>query len=382
MTSSTERAKVLRIGSISDIHLGHRRTSTEHIITNLNDHFCNTKMLSSLDLVVLVGDVFDDLLSFSDADGQLVMSWIARLIRLCHKNKVVLRVLEGTPSHDRAQSANFNTIRSILLQECHDLDYKYVDTLCVETIDSLGIDVLYVPDEWQHDTSDTLSDVRDLIRQKGLTRVDYAFMHGMFGYQAPEVSKTNIKHSEDDYLALVKRLIFIGHVHKRSQYDRICAQGSFDRLSHGEEEPKGFYRATVEEDGAYTLDFIENKGAKTYLTLRCYNENIEDTLRYISKNVIGLRDDSYVRIETNKDHPISSALETLKKINMMLNWSFLYKEEKAEKEEKPLLVDDERFEPIIINTQTITNLIEQRLIVSGIDSDVFKNSMSKLKELI
>ena len=91
----------LRVGVASDIHLGHARNKAEFIIANLNHCFSNDAYFSTVDLVVLAGDVFDNGMPLSSEDVSHIDMWVAKLLRLCHKHKVMLRVLEGTPSHDR-----------------------------------------------------------------------------------------------------------------------------------------------------------------------------------------------------------------------------------------------------------------------------------------
>ena len=53
--------KHFNILSISDIHLGNKRTPTEHIIKNLNKYVSNKNVLSNIDLCIIGGDLFDSL---------------------------------------------------------------------------------------------------------------------------------------------------------------------------------------------------------------------------------------------------------------------------------------------------------------------------------
>ena len=83
----------LNILSLSDIHLGHKRTHTEYIVNNLNKYISNDETLSNIDLLFLVGDVFDTQLNLSSPDVSIIDYWVAKLLRLCNKHKVCVRVL-------------------------------------------------------------------------------------------------------------------------------------------------------------------------------------------------------------------------------------------------------------------------------------------------
>jgi DNA repair exonuclease SbcCD nuclease subunit len=254
----------INIAVVSDIHLGHPRTSTFHIVANLRNAFPDNEETAQLDLIFLAGDVFDRLLTLPQEEVDEIQAWINELLALCAKHNILLRVLEGTPSHDWKQSRQFVNLNSdpeALAQ------LKYVETLSIETIDELGgLTVLYVPDEWNHDATDTWLQVQELLKKHGLDKVDVACMHGAFDYQLPIESIKN--HNSAWYQSIVNHYIVIGHVHIRTTHGKILAQGSFDRLSHGEEAPKGHYRFSIAPEGNKHW-FVENKGAKLYLTVDC-----------------------------------------------------------------------------------------------------------------
>jgi UDP-2,3-diacylglucosamine pyrophosphatase LpxH len=98
----------LNVASISDIHLGAKRTPTRHILQNLRLAFPDNEETGALDLICLVGDVFDTLLSLNHEDLVEIKIWIAEFLRLCVKHGIKLYILEGTPSHDWWQSHSFS----------------------------------------------------------------------------------------------------------------------------------------------------------------------------------------------------------------------------------------------------------------------------------
>lgn len=371
--------KALRIASISDIHLGHPKTTTEFIIANLNKYLNNDEFLSNLDILFFAGDVFDNLLNFNDEVITHIKIWIVSLIRKCHRYNVTVRILEGTPSHDRGQSIHFNTL-NLVLQESR-IDLTYIDTLSIEYLPKWNIHVLYVPDEWNHDTETTLNEVKALLESKGIESVDFAIMHGMFSYQLPEITKQHVKHNEKEYLKLVKELIFIGHVHKPSNHERIYVQGSFDRLCHGEEENKGFYYVKVNGHQDYEVTFIVNKDAKQYKTFRCYYEDLEESFNYISRKIKNIPIDSFIRIETKFNLPIANALDLLRRKYPQFVWTIQIKDKEL-LINKHVIPEEEVFVPINITPNTILNLVKDRVNKLHLEPDVSDLLYKNLNEVI
>jgi hypothetical protein len=151
MTSSfnfkgTKSPNILKILETADIHLGHQRTPSESTLEAL-DRVINPKTLKDLDVLLIAGDFFDHLLQFPDDRVLKIEAWVCQLLLLCKKFDVVLRVLEGTGSHDCKQSRIFVNLNS---SAAINADVKYVDKISVEVIERFGISVLYVPDNQGH----------------------------------------------------------------------------------------------------------------------------------------------------------------------------------------------------------------------------------------
>jgi predicted MPP superfamily phosphohydrolase len=373
--------KELRISVISDIHLGGRKNTAEMIIANLNKHFSCESHFSKIDLVVLAGDVFDEALTLASEHVAHIDAWVARVLRLCHKYSVVIRVLEGTPSHDRGQSERFAIINDIHDKHGLGVDLKYVKTLSIEYMDMFDINVLYVPDEWNHCTDKTLEEVKELMAIKGLQQVDFAIMHGNFHYQLPAHIKGIPRHSEEEYTALVKYLIFIGHIHLHSRLGKIVAQGSFDRLAHGEEGPKGFVSATIQPNGDHTLTFIENVGARKYITVKCRHTEVEDTIRSLDRAVKKLPAGSCVRIEADYLNPILGSVETMKLRWPLLVWSVLPKGKQDKEEDTPATSEEYVYVPVNVRRDNISELMLNRLSKLDITAQTIALCMENLKEI-
>lgn len=370
--------KDFKIAAVSDIHLGHKRNKAEDIIYALGRAFPNNQETAELDMIVLVGDVFDRLLDYPDEDVTHIEYWIYDLLTLCSRNNIKLRVLEGTPSHDRFQSEAFNKIKTASKLN---VDLKYVKTLDIEYIEDFDKTFLYVPDEWEVTTDKTLADVKALMSSKKLSKVDFAFMHGNFDFQLGSHIKKIPRHDSEEYLKLVKEYIFIGHIHNFSFKDRIIAQGSFDRLAHGEEGPKGHVRAVITEDGERSFYFVENNLARIYNTYKCYKYTLEETLEYLRKKVSKLPSRSCVRIEANHNHPVFSNMSQLITMYPTIVWTKLPKSEETEVE--IIETDDiEIYDQITISRDNIVSLMMNRLTNLGVQTNILSRSEKLLTELI
>lgn len=367
----------LRIATVGDIHLGHPRVPTSEIVANLRVAFPDNAETAQLDLIIIEGDVFDNLLELPDDDVVDIDMWIFYMLRICAKHDIVLLVLEGTPLHDRFQSQRFVTLNEITELNCNLI---YVKTVSVEYIAKLGIHVLCVPDEAHPTPERTLKEVRELLRAKGLTQVDYAVMHGMFEYQVPAGAHGVHFHEADAYLELVRHLIFIGHVHTFTRYKRIIASGSFDRLAHNEEEPKGHTRAEV-WNGNYNVTFVENEGAKKFVTVDCRGLSLEETLAKVNEEAGMLPVGSFVRVRAEESNPILSHMELLIRNYPLFTWA-----KKAEGEEKEVEFEDEQefvYTPITLTRENIPTMLMERIAnVPNISAQVLAAAEELIREAL
>jgi hypothetical protein len=366
----------LNIAVVSDIHLGHRHNTAERIVANLMTAFPDNAETASLDIIFIAGDAFDDILMCNDVDVIWIDRFIVYLLRLCKKHGIELRVLEGTPGHDREQSERFRTLNEL----CQiDAPLQYVTELMIEHFPQFSIDVLYVPDEWLGSTDKALAQFKDLLRTKGLEKVDIAIMHGLFAFQLPPHVEAP-KHNAEAYLSLVREKIYIGHDHTYKSYDRITVQGSFDRLTHGYESPKGHVRALWQHDGTWDQTFIENKNAMRFDTIDCTGLNLEETLAKIDRDTAELPEQSFVRVEGDSDNPIFSDMATLIRKRPLIEWTKLVRHKKEE-DPAPLAEADFRYVPIIINRDNLAELVLERIANNGASGAIMDTAQSILEEL-
>lgn len=304
----------MRILTFGDIHFLHPNTPTQHICSNFLNYIHQYDNVP-VDMLIITGDIFDRSVAFNDPAVTDVISWFFEIALWCAKKGTYLRILEGTPSHDDRQARHFG---EIITNAKIPVNYAYVDTVSVEVVKELDISILYVNDEYHPDTEVTLRDAKDRIRDAGLAQVDIAVMHGCFNYQLPPAATKAPRHNEAEYLSLVKHYIFIGHHHTHTVYDRIIAGGSFDRLSHGQEEPKGFIDATI-KTGNDSFYFIENTNAFQYVTLSPKSKNMEGVSKEIAKAISKLKMGAHLRLKLPKDHPAWVGFNVLKQEHSFYN---------------------------------------------------------------
>lgn len=356
-----KRVRDLRIASFSDVHLGHPSTPTSLIIDNLYKAFPDNSKTGELDLILLGGDLFDSELHYSDADIPLMEMWMFHFISMCARRNIVLRILEGTFSHDRGQGFHFDKIDRLLKMNGVHADFRYVKSIEVEKIESLGITMLYVPDYTTVEMDRIWKEVQGAMQTAGVTSVDYANIHGAFTYQMPPIARVQAAcHSMERYLSIVDNYIFTGHIHLSSIYERILCNGSFDRLAHGEEEPKGHWEALIRKKGEDDFTFVENTRAKLYKSVNVGGMELEPALQAVDECAKGLPPGSAIRLVAEKGEPILHAINRLRRQYPMLQWTS--KSVDVKDVQKNLLVDLRgSFQEVQITSENITELLMPRV---------------------
>ena len=372
MTSDT-----LSIAVFSDIHLHHAKTPTIHILDNLYKAFPDTPETGELDIIWLAGDFFDGLMNLPDPNVVEIRMWINHFLRLCKKRDIVLRVLEGTPSHDWKQSKLFTSINEIAQIGA---DVAYMETLSIEYIEKFGVSVLYVPDEWEPEPDDTWKQVQQLLSAHGLEKVDFSIMHGAFGFQLPSHVQVPM-HNEDRYLSITRHYVFIGHIHRHGVYDRIIAPGSFDRVSHGEEEPKGHVRAKVKRSGDNELVFVPTENAMVYKTVTCTGMEVDAAFKHIAGEIADLPEGSYVRIVGAKTDTILVSIDELR--GKYPQYHFSTKVDKDTVVSNETLINlRNNYQPIAITRSNVKKLLLDRLKDKGHDTSLLRRAEELLDECI
>lgn len=284
----------------SDIHLGHLKTPTAHIIQSFKKSIL-TEQNKDIDVLFISGDLFDRLLDLNSKEVQIIVDFFSYLLSYCFSNGIKLRVLEGTPSHDWQQSQLLVKLNDIRPEK---VDLRYFKVLDIEYLVEENRYVLYIPDEWTNNHADLEFQIFEKLNELGIKEVDIAILHGQFKYQFHGKPYNGFFFKEEYFLPLVKGFIHVGHYHTFNPFDRILPNGSLERLAHGEEEPKGYI---VVKDKSYA--FIPNINAFIYTTLNIKPKTTVDKLdKMIRQHPKG----SHIRLSLDKDHPFNINFQDLK----------------------------------------------------------------------
>lgn len=370
------KGDILNILSISDIHLGHKRTSSESILDNLKVAIPNNQTMVNIDLIIVAGDVFDSLQQLPDNHIGPIQKWIFQLLVTCATWDIKLRVLEGTPSHDRKQSKQFMVLASMMTNPP---DVKYFDNISIEHISDWDINLLYVPDEIHADPLDTADAVGILLKEHKLNTVDYAIMHGMFAYQVPagvEIPNYDI----DYYESIVNKYIFCGHVHQMSQVGKVIVNGSFDRLAFGEEETKGHWHVKSHRNSnkGDVLTFVENHNAAVYRSLDLTNCTVSQAEELVLAVITAIGYRGNVELKINHDPALVSLAKSFTAEHSSIRW----KVKRVSTVTSSSTTEIELYKPMAINPDTIRGIISKRLHATGIDHVTVEQTLTKLDSVL
>lgn len=354
------RRRDLRSASVSDIHFGHPSTPTRLIAQNLREAFPQGAVTGELDIIYIVGDIFDEALDYADTEeiGE-IERWFHYMLRLAELFNIVIIVLAGTPSHDRGQPKHFE---KIWREGGYKVDFRYITEISIIHVESLDIRLLCVPDFTSPDGEAIYRRVLEVFAEHGLTSVDYGLIHGAFSYQMPDIPAVQAGcHRMERYHDLVDNTIWAGHIHESSVWGRIHSNGSFDRLNHGEEHAKGHWRALHRVNGEDDYRFVINTGAKRYDSVNVSGLPMDEALARVTQCAQGLPELSNIRIVGEREHPIFTNIRPLKEAYPKLQWST--KVEKKQEAPKALLSDMRPvFEEIAISKETIAQLLMDRIL--------------------
>lgn len=350
-TDRTKTPGTFKYISLGDVHLGHRLTPARHVIRNL-DRLITNDLLKTLDMLIITGDLFDRQLQNGDDDVNSINRWITHLLYKCAAYDVHLYIVEGTPSHDRKQS-QFFVEQKINADIPINLHYaKELEILYNERFDA---HFLFVPDKWNPSTAVTLGQVKAKMAELGIEQVDFAIMHGAFSYQLPSIVEEPT-HDEVEYLALVKHQILIGHVHIMTVNDRIYAAGSFDRICHNDEIPKGMFHFEIKQNGNFTATFIENRWARQYVTWDVHGMDTKELNFAIKDRIKDIAKGSSIRLRCEPGDVANGDIDSYRREYQAYDWQITV--EKATAKKNTVLESMRNFDMSEFVPLTKDNLLE------------------------
>ena len=250
-----------RIIHISDIHLGHKHATElsmdvliSSLALNYNEHT----------IVVFTGDLFHHKVNLDSESARLGL----KLLTFLNGLGIPSVFINGTRSHDYNYQDSVTRDIFPLTRFVNTVEEIYID----------GLDILCVPEEYMDDQHEYYSntvygkDKYDLILFHG-TISDIASYNSMIE-DVPYKKAPLFKKS--DFMSRTN-LTCCGHIHKPQEYTEgeslLCYAGSWNRLVHGEEEPKGMFIYELDKDGdniatISSHKFIENTSATKLIDYR------------------------------------------------------------------------------------------------------------------
>lgn len=294
---------MIKIGWSQDQHLVHKRLGVERPIKALKELFPDNEETGELDCLFYGGDFFDHLIDGVDnKDFHFILDYIAWRLKSAEKRGYAVRLLKGTPSHDRDQNIYWETIYKLLGCKA---DFRYVDKLSIEHHPKLG-HILYIPDQWKPTADEVWLDVQQALTENNISKVDWIIMHGAFKFQLPKDlhNRMPFLHDEKRFEEIVRNYCLVGHVHIHERCGKIISAGSLDRSSFGEEKSKGVLRITIDGD-KHQVKFIENKHARGMFSKVCTDMSVDETCDWIRQTINDYGDVSYmsIRLLDFKDSP-------------------------------------------------------------------------------
>lgn len=374
---NTKVPNALTVLTFGDVHLGQATTGTDWIIQSLYAITSDPTVAVTVDIIMIEGDLFDHLLYLNYTHLDLIQIWGLHLLKYCAKNNIALRVLEGTPGHDMRQSNFFNYLNTGYDVKC---DLLYVTDLHYEVHPKLGVSILYLPDEHRSDCVESYELAKRLLAEHGVSKADFILMHGAFDYQLPAIVKNT--HSSNAWQELVEYYIFVGHVHQYSQYGKILAAGSLERLCHGDEGDKGHLRVTIKPTGQHDIRFVKNTRAKVYLTIDCKGLTAASAIELIKNKLRSIPKQSYVRILALRTDNIAVALDVIKVEFPDYYWKL---ERATVESDTPSDVEInllETYTPIDLTKNNIPTLIKERLINNNVSANKIARAMELLERAL
>ncbi len=298
-----------RLLIVSDVHLGHRRVKTEYIVDNFTSHILNPTMLASIDAILVTGDFFDSLLNLPTPAMRPIHKFIRTFLKRCAEYKVAIRILEGTPGHDWGQSKTFIDINE---EYGFGADVMYVSGMDIIEDKTLGLTIGYVQDEYSETVEKTTKEMEELLTTRGFSQIDLMLMHGQFDFQVPK-GVSGVFDSEI-WSKWVRYAIYIGHNHTHRSGLNIRVPGSFERLAHNEEGPKGFMISDI-VNGRIQHHFIENSRAMLFRTVGDAEMSDIDIIRKaeVALDEIWKREDclrqGFLKIKHNPEYDLSAKVK-------------------------------------------------------------------------
>ena len=266
---------ILKIIAIGDLHFGHPRLSAEATYKKLRA--CLYPELETAHAIFITGDIYDQLLTVNSKAHRFATMFIRDLLQVSAKTGMQVRLLHGTFTHDRDQLGIFNTL-NIPNSRFKVINSIYVEELnhfqCNDEIIEETLRVGYLPDNLSYKySSDAVEQLKTTMSVAGYSLLDLLIGHGSFEHVIPESTRRpSCLYTIRQFDKIVCGPLIFGHIHTPGHLENMYYCGSFERMTHGEEEDKGFYVFTADINNKDLRDrwrarFVKNKFTIPFISI-------------------------------------------------------------------------------------------------------------------
>ena len=275
-----EQYKYLKIVATGDWHLGSPRLISETFYQELKKVLYPE--LKDAHLLILTGDIYDQLLTVSSKAHKYAARILKDLLVFSARSGLQIRLLHGTYSHDRDQldvfkalevpGSRFSIVKEIFCEEIQGFKNGFSEP-------DVKLRVGYLPDNLSYkNSSDAVEHLKRSMTILGWTSLDLLVCHGSFEHVIPPDSGHTppCLYSLEQFENIVHGPLIMGHIHTPGRFRNAYYCGSFERLSHGEEEDKGFYVFTreVQSANSWRARFVKNPFATPFITIQPHGDDI------------------------------------------------------------------------------------------------------------
>lgn len=256
----------MKFAAITDIHVGASGYPPGKVLERLGNTLF--PQLPHCKILFIGGDFFDTLLHLDGPQGIFATLIVRDLIDASIQHGFYIRVVRGTFSHDRRQPLLFAKSVPRGFEMLDGVErVRVFEDVTIESLPNLGLNALYIPDNLSY--KNVYEVIEQRLQDRGLETVHVCVSHGYWTHLLGNVPITPPNTLDWEIMKkYVTGVCINGHVHTPGVYMKVVNCGSFDRLNHGEEEPKGFFMIHLnEEANTYTFEFIENKDATLFKTI-------------------------------------------------------------------------------------------------------------------
>lgn len=251
---------------LSDIHFGHPRLDPGILYRNLINFIYPE--IKDIQILFFTGDLFHNILSLSHPASYWAIMFINRIFEWAEEFGFKIRLIRGTFSHDRDQQHILNSLNT------RAIDCKVINDIEIETLKDWNngsdevLRVTYIPDSLPYKNSkQIIAKIKELFQLVGWDKTDLVIGHGTFAHSLPDnINLPACTFDIDQFTDIVDGYIIMGHIHTPSKRKNVIYVGSFDRMSHGEEENKGYLICTKDKEH-WKFRFIENTEAVKFFTI-------------------------------------------------------------------------------------------------------------------